>query len=134
MSEVITDTSALIAFFVKSEKNHPVAKGFMLQNKNMRWLIPESVFDETVTWIRRKISIKSSIQIGKILRDEHHYINLSEEDDAETWKIFCQYDDKQWSYTDCSLIAIARRLSRNKIFAFDEHIRQMSGLGIVSVP
>ena len=35
--EIIVDTSALIAFFVNSETHHP-------QN---RWIILESVFDET---------------------------------------------------------------------------------------
>jgi len=134
MPEIIIDTSALIAFFVKSEKNHPAARKFMSEHKDMTWIILEPVFDETVTWIRRKVSIRSSIQIGKILREEHRYINLSAEDDAETWKVFCQYDDKQWSYTDCSLLVIAKRLNMNRIFAFDEHIRQMSGSGIFSVP
>ncbi len=134
MSDIITDTSALIAFFISSEKNHPAARNFMLQNKNIRWIILESVFDETVTWIRAKVSIKASIQIGQVLREEHCYVNLSEQDDAETWDVFCQYDDKKWSYTDCSILVMARRLKVNKIFAFDEHIRQMTGLGIFSLP
>jgi len=134
MYEVITDTSALIAFFVNSEKNHQAAFNFMLQNKNMRWIILESVFDETVTWIRAKISIKASIQIGQILRDEHCYANLSKEDDSATWDVFCQYDDKKWSYTDCSILVMSRRLKVNNVFAFDEHIRQMAGLGVISVP
>ncbi len=134
MYEVITDTSALIAFFVSSEKNHPAARNFMMQHRNICWIILESVFDETVTWIRTKVSIKASIRIGQILREEHCYVNLSAADDAATWDVFCQYDDKKWSYTDCSILVMARQLKVNKVFAFDDHIRQMAGSGIFSVP
>ena len=43
-------------------------------------------------------------------------------------------NDKKWSYTDCSILVMAHRLQIFKVFAFDDHIRQMAGLGIVSVP
>lgn len=132
--EVIIDTSALIAFFVGSERHHSAAQQYFLQHPNSRWIILESVFDETVTWIRAKISTRTSIQIGQVLRDEHLYVTLSDADDAGTWEAFCRYDDKAWSYTDCSLLVMAHRLGVFQVFAFDEHIRQMARLGIVCVP
>lgn len=64
----------------------------------------------------------------------NRYVNLSEEDDAATGAVFCQYDDKKRSYTDCSILLMAKRLKINKVFAFDEHIRQTAGSGIFSVP
>lgn len=134
MSEVIVDTSALIAFFVKSERHHAAAQQYFIQNSQTRWIILESVFDETVTWIRTKISTKASIQIGQVLREEHRYVTLSDADDAATWAAFCRYDDKAWSYTDCSILVMAHRLGVFEVFAFDEHIRQMSGLGLICVP
>lgn len=93
-----------------------------------------TTFDETVTWIRTRISSQASIQIGQILREEHCYINLSDADDTATWEAFCKYDDKKWSYTDCSILVMAHRLKVFEIFAFDDHIRQMGGLGIICVP
>ncbi|MCZ8096979.1 MAG: hypothetical protein O9972_03580 [Burkholderiales bacterium] len=39
-------------------------------------------------------------------------------------------NDKKWSYTDCSILVMAHRLQIFKVFAFDDHIRQMAGLGI----
>ena len=132
--EVIVDTSALIAFFVRSETHHQAAQQYCQKNPQNRWIILESVFDETVTWIRSKVSTKAPIQIGQLLREEHCYINLSDADDAATWKVFCQYDDKKWSYTDCSILVMANRLKVFKIFAFDDHIHQMAGLGIICVP
>lgn len=132
--EIIVDTSALIAFFVRSETHHQAAQQYCRKNPQKRWIILESVFDETVTWIRTRISSQASIQIGQILREEHRYINLSDANDTATWEVFCKYDDKKWSYTDCSILVMAHRLKVFEIFAFDEHIHQMAGLGIICVP
>lgn len=132
--EIIVDTSALIAFFVKSETNHLIAKHYVLSHSYYRWIILDTIFDETVTWIRSKICINASIQIGKVLRTEHHYINISPQEDYLIWETFCRYNDKKWSYTDCSILVMANCLNIFEVFAFDEHIRQMAGNGITCVP
>ena len=49
MAEIIADTSALIAFFVRTEAHHQDAQQYVATHSNMRWVILESVFDETVT-------------------------------------------------------------------------------------
>lgn len=123
MPETIVDTSALIAFFVRSEKHHSTARRYAAEHPTTRWIILETVFDEVVTWMRAKVSISSSIQVGHILREEHRYVNISDPDDAATWECFCQYDDKLWSYTDCSILAMARKLGVSEVFTFDEHIQ-----------
>jgi predicted nucleic acid-binding protein len=102
--EIIVDTSALIAFFVKSETHHQIAKEYVWKNSYDRWIILETVFDETVTWMRTKISSDASIKIGQVLRTEHHYVNISDQDDQLIWETFCKYNDKKWSYTDCSIL------------------------------
>jgi len=56
MAEIIADTSALIAFFVRSEVHHQDAQQYMATHSRTRWVILESVFDETVTWFRVKVS------------------------------------------------------------------------------
>ncbi len=53
---IIVDTSALIAFFLKSEIHHLKAQEFIKNNRGLHWIITESVFDETVTWFRAKFS------------------------------------------------------------------------------
>lgn len=120
--------------FVQSERHHGAVKDYLLQHPTIQWVILSSVFDETVTWLRIKVSVAASIEIGQLLRQEHNYVALSEDDDAATWEAFCRYDDKQWSYTDCSLLVMAQRLRIGDILSFDQHIRQMVGLGVVCVP
>ena len=134
MSDFVVDTSALVAFFVQSEKHHLTARRYAAQHPTVRWIVLETVFDEFVTWMRAKVSIASSVQVGRILREEHLYVNISDTDDAATWEAFCHHDDKHWSYTDCSILVVAHRLGVSDVFAFDKHIRQMAGLGIRCVP
>ena len=38
------------------------------------------------------------------------------------------YTDKQWSYVDCSILAVARRLQIAQVFGFDRHFDQMADL------
>lgn len=57
MAQVLVDTSALIAFFVKSERHHPAARQYVQRHPRTQWVILESVFSETVTWVRVKVSI-----------------------------------------------------------------------------
>jgi hypothetical protein len=42
-----------------------------------------------------------------------------------------QYSDKDWSYTDCSCLAVMRRLGIEQALTTDHHFRQM---GITVVP
>ena len=61
MAEVLVDTSALIAFFIGSEKHHLAVKNYFLSNPDSKWVILSTGFDETVTWLRVKISIRDLI-------------------------------------------------------------------------
>jgi predicted nucleic acid-binding protein len=78
--------------------------------------------------------VTDSIAVGRLLRQEHRYVALSDADDHATWEAFCRYDDKSWSYTDCSLLVMSQRLNIPIEVALDEHIRQMRGLGVDCVP
>jgi uncharacterized protein len=134
MAQLLVDTSALLAFFFKSEKNHLAAQDYIRRHPRLEWVILNTVFAETVTWVRVKVSIPHSIQVGQLLRDNHDYLQLSPADDEATWEVFRRYRDKEWSYTDCSIAAMSRRLAIQDVFAFDEHIRQMAGLNVHCVP
>lgn len=133
MAPVLVDTAALIAFFVRSERHHPAIVDYFQANAS-EWVVLSTVFDETVTWLRMRVSISASIQVGQALRTEHRYMALSPADDQATWEAFARYNDKQWSYTDCSLLVMAQRLGIPAIASFDDHIRQMAGLGICCIP
>ncbi len=132
--KILVDTSALIAFFIKTETHNQTARKYVVSYPEKEWVVLETIFDETVTWFRTRVSSQASVQLGEVLRTEHQYYYLSDSDDDAIWETFRKYDDKKWSYTDCSLLVISQRLQIPEIFAFDEHIRQMAGLGVICVP
>lgn len=51
--------------------------------------------------------------------------------ETATFQIFRSYQDKEWSYTDCALLATAKHLGATQIFSFDHHVTQM---GVSRVP
>jgi uncharacterized protein len=134
MAKIIADTSALIAIFFKSEKHHRSVITYLQDNSASEIVIIETVFAEFVTWTRARVSIPASIELGNLIRSEHEYIPMNDFDHSSTWEIFQQYDDKEWSYTDCSILVMANKLEIPIVLGFDRHLHQMVGLGIITVP
>jgi uncharacterized protein len=49
---------------------------------------------------------------------------ITEEDEERAWKVFRQYVDKSFSFTDCTSFALMERLDTYTAFAFDDHFLQ----------
>jgi len=52
-------------------------------------------------------------------------VSLEDDDEERAWEIFLQYDDKDFSYTDCTSFAFMERLRIDTAFSFDRHFRVM---------
>jgi predicted nucleic acid-binding protein len=76
---------------------------------------------------KARLGPKYAITFGRQLKNSQAFypLALTDIDKRATWDIFAQHQDKQWSYVDCSLLAVAQRLKVKKIFAFDHHFEQM---------
>jgi uncharacterized protein len=44
----------------------------------------------------------------------------------EAWRLFKMYDDKEFSFVDCTSFAVMRREHIADAFTFDHHFEQMS--------
>lgn len=64
MHQTLVGTSALVAFFVASEHHHSKIERYVLGNLSLQWIILSTVFDETVTWLRVKVSVEASIAVA----------------------------------------------------------------------
>jgi predicted nucleic acid-binding protein len=95
--------------------------------------LTEWVFVETMNLTKARLGPEYAITFGRQLRTSKAFYSLllTDEDKRLTWSIFEQYQDKSWSYIDCSLLAVAQRLKIRKVFAFDPHFEQM---GLEMVP
>ncbi len=73
-----------------------------------------------------------ALALGRQLKASQAFypLMLTDVDTQATWEIFEKYEDKPWSYVDCSVLAVAQRLGIKRGFAFDHHFEQM-GLEVV---
>jgi uncharacterized protein len=133
-TRIIADTSGLYALVDRKDPNHARAASFLKTLAVARGLLVSNhVFDETMTLTKLRLGIQTAIQLGIRLRNSQlvELVTFSLELDFATWRIFSQYQDKEWSYTDCSCLALAQQQNITQAFTFDHHFVQM---GLVSVP
>lgn len=128
MTTLLIDTSALFALHYARDNNHTTAVTyFKLLAGRVKPILTDWVFVETMNLTRARLGPVYAITFGRQLKASKAFFSvvLNDEDKRVTWEIFEQYDDKAWSYTDCSLLAVSRRLGVKRIFAFDHHFEQM---------
>jgi predicted nucleic acid-binding protein len=131
---VLIDSSALIAYFIKQEKHHQIIREFIDENPDMEWVIVSTVFSELVTWLRDRTNSTQTTSIGEFLKRSCTYIVLSEIQDENTWNNFKKFSDKDWSYTDCSLLTLSLSLNIPFILTLDHHFNQMKKMGVIPLP
>jgi predicted nucleic acid-binding protein len=125
---ILADTSALCALIDKGERRHQAVDRFVQERSTeFTLLVSDYVLDETLTWVKKRFGARRAIEFGRKLRasDFCRYLVLTPQDEAATWAIFEKYDDKAWSYTDCSCLAVMQRLHITEALSLDAHFRQM---------
>lgn len=132
MNRALIDTGAIYALVTAGDAHHGEAVNFLngwVRRKGV-FLLSDLVFLETMTLGKRRLGAQTAIRIGRELRGNELFVRVSwnTELEKEAWSIFQSYEDKEWSYTDCSLLALSGRLKIANIFAFNEHFRQMPGI------
>ncbi|MEK6724951.1 MAG: PIN domain-containing protein [Deltaproteobacteria bacterium] len=122
---IFVDTSAWYALFDKDDNNHAQANHFY-ENNIFPLVTTDYILDEALTLTKKRLGHTKAIEIGKPLWNQElaDLIHLIEEDKATAWRIFQRYDDKGFSFTDCTTFAIMERLNIPTVFAFDVHFKQ----------
>lgn len=133
MGTILIDTSALHALNYARDDNHARALVFFKELAGrVKPILTEYIFVETMNLTKARLGPDYAIAFGRHLRASRAFypLSLTEADKRATWEIFEHYRDKSWSYVDCSVLAVARRLQVRRVFTFDHHFEQM-GLSIV---
>jgi predicted nucleic acid-binding protein len=132
MRRVLVDTTAVYALVVDGDRHHAKARVALaaVLEAGGQLVLPDVVFSESMTLLRARHGSQVATRVGRELRDasSYHWQALGRAGEALTWEIFQRYDDKAWSYVDCALLALARRMGIQDIFAFDRHFDQMPGI------
>ena len=129
---VFVDTSAWFAAVVPSDPNHPHAANWLATNSEVL-ITTDYIIDETLTLLRAR----GERQRAKLLGNKFFEASiaeiyfLTEEDIRQSWAIFDRYDDKRWSFTDCSSKVVIDEMNISQAFAFDHHFHQFGTVQIV---
>lgn len=127
-ARVIVDTSGLYALVDRKDPHHPRAAAYLRQVAGVHsLLLSNHVFDETMTLAKMRLGMQTAVQLGLRLRNSQliESVVFSAEEEFATWRLFTQYHDKEWSYTDCACLALAQRYNLERAFTFDHHFSQM---------
>ncbi len=123
-----------MALALRRDAHHPAAKRYMEHlPAGVTLVTSDYVLDETLTRLRRVAGHPTAVRVGEALRGSSlaRLLDVEREDIEEAWDLFRRFDDKELSFTDCTIIAMVRRLAVDAVFAFDEDFQRA---GLKTVP
>jgi predicted nucleic acid-binding protein len=128
MQRVFVDTSAFIALLDPRDDchDHAVHIEQTLSSQAMRLVTTNFVLDETYTGLRSKIQHSAILRFRDSVRQSQRLsvVRITEAIEEQAWEIFARYEDKDFSFTDCTSFAVMQQLGITIAFAFDEHFEQ----------
>ena len=126
------DTSAWAATYVDWDAHSAPAQDWFQTNTD-GLITTDYVIDELLTLLRSRHAGKRALQAGADLWSERYakVEYLTRDDLVAAWEIFRSYDDKFWSFTDCTSWVVMERLGIRTAFAFDAHFRQFGSVAVV---
>ncbi len=126
------DTSFLVAFYNTRDDHHPQARTFIAglseSEDPSEFLITDYIFDETLTTILNRSGKRLAIEAAKKIYSSPNIpiITISPEVFSAAYELFIRYADQEWSFTDCTSIALLREHFQKRpipVATFDQHFR-----------
>ena len=129
---IFVDTGAWFAAAVPTDPEHAAASRWPADNTEPL-LTTNYVVDETLTLLRARGERTRSLLMGEGFFGGHlaEVYTLDESDIALAWEVFRSFDDKDWSFTDCTSKVVVERLGIRQAFAFDRHFKQFGAAQVV---
>ena len=129
---IFVDTGAWFASVVPWDGNHTAAVAWLGQNEETL-ITTDYILDETLTLLRVRKESERALALGEQLfgRQLGELYLLQEVDLHEAWRVFRDFTDKEWSFTDCTSKVVMENLGLKTAFAFDRHFRQFGTVQVV---
>jgi predicted nucleic acid-binding protein len=126
---MLVDTSAWLPIWDQREQANAAMRRHLeaLTRQNTIFYITDYIFDETLTLVNLRAGHAVALRMGRWLLTSVNVrmLRISPEQWHAAWLLFQQYDDKDFSFTDCTSFVIMRELHLIDAFAFDRHFEQM---------
>lgn len=129
---ILVDTSAWYATMVSNARHHEEAIAWFRENR-MPLFVTDYIVDETLTLFRARGQDQQALIVGEgFFSQKLAALELvTTEDRLEAWRLFRDYADKRWSFTDCTSKVVMERLGIRTAFVFDHHFKQFGGIEVV---
>lgn len=125
MKQIFADTNGWIALNSKRDQGYDAAVKInkALLQKGHRYVTTNFVLDETYTGLLTKVGHFAAVDFGEKIRATRtvQLIHITEELEEEAWKLFKQYSDKDFSFTDCTSFVVMRQWNVMEAFTNDHH-------------
>lgn len=129
---IFVDTGAWYASLVPTDPDHARAVQWLAANHSPL-LTTDYVIDETLTLLRTRGERKRAILLGARFFD-HGFAEIHQITPVDltlSWRTFERFDDKNWSFTDCTSKVVMEQLNIKVAFAFDHHFHQFGTIQVV---
>jgi predicted nucleic acid-binding protein len=129
---IFADTGALFALCVSSDLDHEAARGFLASSDEI-FATSDYVIDEFLTLCKVRREYRRGVEFFRSILDGNTVLieRVTDADFMNAWHIYTSHQDKQWSFTDCTSLALMRRLEIRTAFSFDGHFRQFGDVVVV---
>ena len=122
------DSGAWYALFNKRDTYHQRARSFFetLKGQPIRLVTSDYIFDETITLLRYHTTYQTARQFGEHFRKSSVICEfITPEIRGSAWQIFLDYNDQEFSFTDCTSFAFMRIRNIQDAFTFDAHFHTL---------
>ena len=129
---IFVDTGAWYASLVPTDPDHGRAAAWLARNHSPL-ITTDYILDETLTLLRARGERRRALLVGArffqgAIAEIHKITNADLE---RAWDVFNQFEDKAWSFTDCTSKVVIEELGITVAFAFDHHFQQFGTVRVV---
>ncbi|HKU74574.1 MAG TPA: PIN domain-containing protein [Pyrinomonadaceae bacterium] len=127
---IFVDTGA--SSLVPVDSNHARAVQWLAANHSPL-ITTDYIIDETLTLLRVRGERTRALLLGEEFFQTRlaNIYKISSSDLLLAWSIFGKFDDKDWSFTDCTSKVVMEQLRIKVAFSFDHHFHQFGTVQIV---
>lgn len=154
---IFVDTGGWVGYISPDDDYHAQANTWMRSNRQIL-VTTDYVLDESLTLLKARGEPMRAQQLGALLFGDFGSTSTSAsafphtsagsstvpssgsmmrlyylmpEDILEAWQVFRRYEDKEWSFTDCTSKVVIEKLGLTRAFSFDHHFRQFGTVTVV---
>ncbi|MDQ3815904.1 MAG: PIN domain-containing protein [Armatimonadota bacterium] len=129
---IFVDTSAWFASSVTRDTNYAIASQWLRENTEPL-ITTDYVVAETLTLLKARGQAPVALSLGQqfFAGTLGRIYYLTKADLLLAWQTFRQFDDKEWSFADCTSKVVIEKLQLTQALTFDHHFHQFGSVAIV---